>query len=321
MGLFKENRVYKPFIYPWADELENKHQKMFWHPDEVELSGDVRDWNTRLTPEEKNLLTHIFRFFTQGDIDVSKAYIKQYGKCFNNAEVNRMMADFAARENIHIRAYSLLLETVGMPEKEYTAFMEYKAMLDKHKYVGKAVIPERPNKLTVEWLRQVAKSIAVFSGFTEGMQLYSSFAILLNFKRNGKMLGMGDIVAWSQRDEALHVEGMIKVFRTLCSEHPEIVTNSFKKELYDIARDMVELEDKFVDLAFELGGIDGLEKDEVKQYVRHITDDKLIKLGLKANYGVDKNPLPWVDLMIESVEHANFFETTPTAYTKGGITW
>src|SRR5690606_2672038 len=136
------------------------------------------------------------------------------------------------------------------------------------------------------------KTLAVYSAFGEGMQLFSSFAILLNFARYNKMKGMCQIVTWSIRDESLHVESMIKLFHAFIDENKQIWKNDLKGEIYQAALDMVDLEDKFIELAFKQGGIEGLEKEEVKQYIRYIADRRLLQLGLKPKFKVKENPLP-----------------------------
>jgi ribonucleoside-diphosphate reductase beta chain len=334
--LLDKRVTYKPFKYPWAYEGWLKQQKMHWLPEEVPMHEDVRDWNKKLTPEEKNLLTQIFRFFTQGDVDVAKAYNHKYIPIFGgNPEVLMMLDAFANIEGVHIAAYSTLLDTVGMPEVEYRAFMKYEAMKAKHEYTEGFEIPITGIHLNVasgesavivsneDRLRSVAKSLAIYSAFTEGMQLFSSFAILLNFARFNKMKGMCQIVTWSVRDESLHTEYMIKLFRQFIKENKSIWTDDFKKEIYDVCRTMVELEDNFIDLAFEQGGIEGLAPEEVKKYVRYIADRRLLQLGLKTNFGVKKNPLDWLDSLLNGVEHANFFEARATEYSKANTkgTW
>ena len=162
----------------------------------------------------------------------------------------------------------------------------------------------------------IAKTIAVFSAFTEGLQLFASFAILLNFPRQNKMKGMGQIVTWSVRDETLHCNSMIKLFRTFIDENPKIWTPQLKKEIYEACRTIISHEDAFINLAFEMGPITGLTADEVKQYIRWIGNRWLIQLGLEPIYKVDKNPLTWLDTMLNAVEHMNFFEGRATEYSK-----
>ena len=312
MSLFKERIHYKPFDYEWAFESYDTMQKMHWLPSEVPLHEDIRDWNERLTKEEKNLINQIFKFFTQGDVDIAQAYLDKYIPMFKPPEVRMMLSSFATAEANHAHAYALLNDTIGEPELlDFKAFQEYKEMSDKHTYLfkdkGKGV-------------QGLARDIACFSAFGEGLQLFASFVMLLNFQRYGRMKGMCQIVTWSIRDETHHVESMIKLFKTLVKENPNIWTEKFKASIYQTARDMVELEDKFIDLAFAMGGIRGLSADEVKKYIRYIADRRLLQLSLKPNYGVKDNPLGWLDWVLNGVEHANFFENRATEYNKGTIT-
>ena len=307
-----ERQSFKPFHYPWAYQAWLKHEQIHWLHTEVPMLEDVKDWKNRLTTSEKQFLTHIFRFFTQGDIDVAGGYVKNYLPYFPQPEVRMMLLGFAAREALHIAAYSHLIETLGLPDTMYNQFLEYQAMREKHDYVLD-ISGQNSSK------ENTAKHIAVFSAFTEGMQLFSSFIMLLNFPRNGTMKGMGQIVTWSIVDETMHCESMIKLFRTYIEENKEIWNDELKGELYTIAENMVQLEDKFIDLAFEMGEMTKLSKEDVKNYIRYIADRRLISLGLKGVFKVKKNPLPWVEEMVNSPVHGNFFENRVTDYAKGAL--
>jgi len=308
--LTDERNSFKPFNYPWAYDAWLKHEQSHWLHTEVPMAEDVKDWKKKLTIEEKQFLTHIFRFFTQGDIDVAGGYVKNYLPYFPQPEVRMMLMGFAAREALHVAAYSHLIETLGLPETTYNQFLDYQEMKDKHDYV--LDISSKNGDVA-----STATHIAVFSAFTEGMQLFSSFIMLLNFPRTGKMKGMGQIVTWSIVDETMHTENMIKLFREYIKENPEIWNDELKGKIYTIAEKMVQLEDKFIDLAFNLGPMDGLDSSDVKQYIRYITDRRLISLGLKGIMKVKKNPLPWVEEMINAPTHTNFFENRATDYAKG----
>lgn len=656
--LLTPRQYYKPFSYPWAYEYFIAQTKKHWIKDEVSLGEDVHDWNFRTSEKEKNLLTQILRFFTAGDCVIAEKYTQNYIPIFGKVpEVNMMLTTFAAMEAIHMDAYSSLLDTLGMPEVEYKAFMEYDEMRGKYDYlnsVGDFHHLANKEELSLADKRLIAKSLAIFSAFTEGMMLFSSFAILLNFGRQGKFKGMSKIVLFSIADEcysddteiltengwklfkdlqdnervaqfnqdnkevsfvapshysknnnhkelvhfynkkggidllvtpnhsipyysehyktkdlkadskqakefepryrrklpisgftttegpsltveerilialqadgnipkgkfrngnlcgyrrcilglkksrkierfsslldsstysynipekansrgmvritvdipkevatksfkdwvhlpnvsskwasefieellhwdghdvlgegkvieysstdkdntdiiqalgtlcgykisyrlqvdnrkeshkdvhklwikrnttqvpteqvkkeivpyngyvycvtvpdgnlitrrnnrvvisgnSIHVNGMIELFRTFIQENPEIWTDYFKGELYRVARDMVDLEDKFIDLAFGMGDVEGLSKKDVKTYIRFTADKRLKQLGLKPNtesekwksYGSKANPLTWLNELLNSSEHVNFFEGRSTAYTKGSIT-
>jgi ribonucleoside-diphosphate reductase beta chain len=304
---------FKPFYYPWAYDAWLKHEQSHWLHTEVPMAEDVKDWKKKLTEEEKLFLTNIFRFFTQGDIDVAGGYVNNYLPYFPQPEIRMMLCGFAAREALHIAAYSHLIETLGMPESTYAEFFEYQEMREKHEYVLEISSKNGTKEST-------ATHIAVFSAFTEGMQLFSSFIMLLNFARHGKMKGMGQIVTWSIVDETQHAEGMIKLFRTYIEENREIWNDGLKSKIYVIADKMVELEDKFIDLAFQQNEMEGLTASDVKQYIRYIADRRLISLGMKGIFKVKKNPLPWVEEMINAPTHTNFFENRATDYAKGALT-
>src|ERR1700750_1599068 len=203
--LLTENPVYKPFRYPWAYETWLTQQRVHWLPEEVPLADDVKDWHRNLTDGERNLLTQIFRFFTQADVEVNNCYMKHYSRVFKPTEVQMMLAAFSAMETVHVAAYSHLLDTIGMPETEYSVFLSVKEM--KAKY-------DDMQEFNVSSKADIAKTLAVFGAFTEGLQLFASFAMLLNFPRFNKMKGMGQVVTWSARDETLHTQGIIKLFHT-----------------------------------------------------------------------------------------------------------
>ena len=310
MSLLDTRDYYKPFDHPWMFDYYSQQNQMHWFPEDVPLHNDVKDWQT-MTDEEKNLLTQIFRLFTQSDVDVGAGYVDRYMRIFKKPEARMMMSSFANMESIHQHAYSLLLDTVGMPEVEYKAFSEYEAMADKHEYINAVKVTKGDKK-------SIAKALAIYSGFTEGLQLFSSFIILLNFPRFGKMKGMGQIITYSIRDESMHVEAMTKLFREFMQENIDLWTDDFKAEIYQACREMVDLEDRFLDLVFEQGDIPGLTKSEMQEYIRYIADRRLLQLGLKPNYEVKNNPLNWLDDVL-GVEHQNFFEGRATTYMKAGL--
>jgi ribonucleoside-diphosphate reductase beta chain len=234
--------------------------------------------------------------------------MEHYGRVFKPTEIKMMLSAFSNMETIHIAAYSYLLDTIGIPEAEYQAFLKYKEMKDKFDHL---------QEFNVESKADIAKTMAVFGAFTEGLQLFASFAILLNFPRFNKMKGMGQIVAWSARDESLHTLSIIQLFRTFLQENPEIDTPQLKEEITKECKVSVELEDAFIELAYEAGDVEGLKASEVKKYIRYIADRRLKQLGYEVVYNIEQNPLPWMDEMLNGVEHTNFFENRVTEYSKG----
>lgn len=306
IGLLTGSRSYKPFRYPWAIEYWRRQQQIHWLPEEVPLGEDCKDWAVRLSDHERNLLTHIFRFFTQSDIEVNDNYLDRYMGVFKPTEIRMMLTSFSNMETVHIAAYALLLETIGMPDTEFSAFLDYQAMRDKHDYMQRFGVSNEAD---------VLRTLAMFGGFTEGLQLFASFAMLLNFPRHNKMRGMGQIVSWSVRDESLHCEGVIRLFHEFARETGAL-SAAVKDDIMESARTVVRLEDCFIDLAFEMGPVQGMQPDDIKAYIRYIADWRLQQLQLPALYGIKQHPLPWLTEILNGVEHANFFETRATEYSK-----
>jgi len=133
------------------------------------------------------------------------------------------------------------------------------------------------------------------------------------------MKGMATIVEWSIRDETIHVQGNAKLFRTFCEEHPRVVNDELKSKIYNMAENAVSLEDKFIDLAFRGNDVQGLTKKEVRAYIRHIADRRLLQLGLKPLFNQKDNPLPWLDWVLNGASHDNFFEKRVTEYSVVGM--
>jgi glutaredoxin 3 len=310
MALLEESKSYKPFSYPWAVEYAIKSEKAHWGEWEAKLQDDVAQWNNgKLTDAERNHITQILRLFTQSDVQVGTNYLESYIPKFKNNEIRAMLTSFANREFVHQRSYALLNDTLGLPESEFSAFAAVQEMSDKLEFMSDIDVGSQSGLC-----KAVARSV-----INEGMSLFSAFVMLLNYQRFGKMRGMCEIVEWSIRDESMHCEGMVRLFRTFCEEHPRIVTDAFKSDIYQMVRNAVSLEDAVIDLAYEMGNLEGLSSEEVKSYIRYIADRRLIQLGLKGNYGVKENPLPWVDWIIAGDSHKNFFEGVVTDYNAAGI--
>ncbi|WP_414638120.1 ribonucleotide-diphosphate reductase subunit beta [Aliidongia sp.] len=319
VGLLTATGTYDVNRYPWAYEFWKRQQQTHWMGEEVPLGSDIRDWaSDRVTGAERNLLTQIFRFFTQSDVEVGDNYLKRYIPIFQPLEVQMMMAAFTNMETVHIDAYALLLKTLGMPQAEFEAFRDYDEMKAKADYM---------HTFGVGTVGDVARTLAMFGAFTEGMSLFASFAMLLNFPRHNKMNGMGQIVSWSVRDESLHCEGIIRLFHEWHRE-TGAVTAAVRDDIIDVAKTMVGLEERFVELAFSLGHIDGMTPEDIKAYVRYIADWRLTQLKLRPVFGyfaveesgyrqIQPHPLPWLVEILNGVEHANFFEQRATEYSKG----
>lgn len=307
--ILTHRKFYRPFEYPEYFEFFRKQNQAHWLPTEVPMEADINDYRFKLSPTEVSLITQILRFFTQGDLEVNNNYNTQLIPAFPKPEIKMMLSSFAAMESIHVWAYAYLNDSLGLPEKEYSAFLEYESMKNKYDYL---------HEFNVHTVKDLAKNLAVFGGFMEGVSLFASFAILMNFPRQGKLKGVGQIITWSIRDESLHSQGVCTLFRDVIAENRHLWTNELKQELYTACEEMIQLEDAFIDTCFSMGPVPGITPAEVKQYIRYIADRRLQDLGLDARYKVS-NSLPWLDIMVNAKEHANFFENRATEYAKGAV--
>lgn len=312
MSLIKGRAHYAPFVYEQAYTYWLRQQQAFWLHTEINMSSDVMDWNTKLSATEKNLIGNTLKGFTQIETVVSD-YWRKVAQWFPHPEVCMMASAFSSMESIHTAAYAYLNQTLGL--EDFQAFL--------HDPASKAKIDNLIDT-TGKDLESRAKSLAVFSGFAEGVSLFSSFAILMNFSRFNRLKSVGQIVAFSVKDESLHAEAGSWLFRTLISENPRIWTDDFKKEIYEAARVAVKLEDDFIDKAFELGAVSGLDGNDLKNYIRHRANTRLSDLGLKSNWKtLDKESVArvtsWFDVMTAGVEHQDFFAGQVSAYSRGTI--
>lgn len=306
--------TYSPFEYEQAYKYWELQQQSHWLHHEISMASDINDWKVNLTPAEKNVIGNILKGFTQSEVFIQEYWGSMVSKWFKKPEIQMMAATFSAFESIHAVSYAYLNQSLGL--EDFDAFL--------HEPTAKAKI-DRLITTKGKTKEEIAKSLAIFSAFNEGVNLFSSFAVLLNFSRFNKMKGLGQIIAFSIKDESLHSEAGCWLFRTLINEYSEIFTDELKKDIYDAARLTVELEDAFIDKVFELGPIDGLAPNDLKNFIRYRANTKLNDLGLKKNWkNIDKDSLDrmsWFDTMSSGVSHSDFFASRVDSYAKGTHDW
>jgi len=321
MSLLKERIVYKPFEYPQAYDYWLKQQQAHWLHTEVPMAQDVSDWKSNMKDNEKNVVGQILKGFAQTETIVNDYWSTLVTKWFRKPEVIMMGTTLGSSETIHAEAYSLLNEQLGLDD--FSEFMEDEATMAKIE----ALMDVRDNDDgTANW-HERAKSLAIFSAFTEGVNLFSSFAVLLSFKMRNKLKGVGQIVEWSVRDESLHSEAGCWLFRTLMEEQPKFKTKKLVKEIEEAAELSMKLEFDFIDKVFEMGDLENLTKEELKNFIKHRVNTKMVDLGLKPIVPaseIDKGALKtmkWFDAVIAGKQHTDFFASRVTNYSKGHLDW
>ena len=311
MGLFDERIPYKPFEYPeYYNEGWLKQAQAFWLHTEIPMSSDVKDWNEKLTKEEKNLVGNILLGFAQTECAVSDYWTQKVVSWFPKHEIQQMAMIFGSQETIHAVAYSYLNETLGL--ENFEAFLQDKATMERFDNL----ISYDGNNTT-----GIARSIAIFSAFAEGVSLYSAFAVLYSFQLRNLLKGVGQQMKWSVRDESLHSKMGCQLFRHMCEEDPKLLNKS-KKDIFDAAETMLEAEEKYIDKMFELGDIENLKAYDLKQFIRKRLNEKIIELGYtnkRKYFDFDENAaknLDWFYHLTGGHTHTDFFAIRPTDYSK-----
>jgi len=312
MSLLTPRVSYSPFEYPKAYTYWELQQQSHWMHTEISMASDINDWKLNLTESEKHVIGHILKGFTQSEVFIQEYWGQMVGKWFKKPEIQMMAATFSAFESIHAVSYAYLNQSLGL--EDFEAFL--------HEPTAKAKI-DRLIATKGKSKEEIARSLAIFSAFNEGVNLFSSFAVLLNFSRFNKLKGVGQIIAFSIKDESLHSDAGCWLFRTLVDEFPELMTDELKEEIYDAARLTVELEDNFISKAFEGEVIEGITPHDLKAFIRFRTNTKLGDLGLKKIWkNIDKEALErmsWFDVMSAGVAHSDFFASRVSDYAKGNI--
>ena len=309
MSVFDPSVSYVP-VYPIAVEITQKHERVHWGEWEVKLDSDVEDWRLdRLSKSEKAFISSVLRLFTQSDVAVAGDYYDNLIPVIRNNEFRNMLGSFAGREGTHQRSYALLNDTLGKGAEFYIEFNKFREMRDKIEWMMN-VKNDSPKNVALGIAKQI---------MGEGVMLFGIFALLLNLQRRGLLLGMGDVNQWSIRDESIHVEGLVALFKTIVQEFPNIIDDEFKAEVYELAREVVILEDAYIDLVFSEGACEGVTAEETKKYIRCMTDYRMTQMGFKIQFN-EANPFLWLDWLLGGSTVENFFENNTTGYSKNSFT-
>jgi len=315
----EERIVYKPFEYPEAKNYWDKQQQAHWLPSEVPMMSDVNDWKQNLNETEKNIIGSILKGFAQTETVVNDYWTGLVTKWFRKPEIIAMATTFGAIETIHAEAYSLLNEELGLDD--FSEFLEDETTMAKIEAIMEVRDSHDDN---MDW-HEIAKSLAIFSAFTEGVNLFSSFAVLLSFKLRNLLKGVGTIVEWSIRDESMHSDAGCWLFRTLINENPELKTPELETAINEAALLSLKLELDFINKVYELGDLEGCSKYDLEHFIKNRVNTKLNDLGYKSIISdVDMtavNRMKWFDHLSAGKQHTDFFANRVTNYSKGHMSW
>lgn len=319
--LFKERIPYKPFEFPiYYTEGWLKQAQAFWLHTEISMQGDVKDWNEHLTESEKHLVGNILLGFAQTECAVSDYWTGMVTKWFPKHEIKQMAMMFGSQETIHATAYSYLNETLGLDD--FSAFLHEPATAEKFNLLTNTTADWTPNDLDTNHNArvEVARSLAIFSAFSEGVSLYSSFAVLYSFQMRNLLKGIGQQMKWSVRDESLHSKMGCQLFRHMCEEFPELLDEA-KESVHKAAELIMHLEFDFIDKMFEMGDLENLKKDDLKNFIIQRINEKMAELGYIGDFEYNKKKaenLDWFYHLTGGTTHTDFFAVRPTDYSKAG---
>ena len=320
-SIFKERIEYKPFEYPiYYNEGWLKQAQAFWLHTEISMQGDVKDWNETLTDSEKNLVGNILLGFAQTECAVSDYWTGMVTDWFPKWEIKQMAMMFGSQETIHATAYSYLNETLGL--EDFEAFLHEPTTAERFDYLMNTSAEYTHEDLiqNSSARQEVARSLAIFSAFAEGVALYSSFAVLYSFQMRNKLKGIGQQMKWSVRDESLHSKMGCQLFNHMCEEYSEL-RDLVKNDIEEAARLMVEMEIKFIDKMFEMGDLENLKKGDLKEFIKKRANEKLVELGYQPVIEYNEESaaeLDWFYHLTGGHTHTDFFAVRPTDYSKAG---
>ena len=311
----KERIAFKPFQYQWAYDYWFNQQNAHWLHTEINMQKDVKDWLEELNEAEKNVIGNILKGFTQTETEVGNYWSSYVPMWFPVPEIKMMGQTFGAFETIHAVAYSYLNDTLGLDDFE--AFLEDEATMNKLKVLMDI------NPYTKD-LSEIARSLALFSGCAEGIQLFSSFAVLLSFRKSNLLTGIGQQMIFSVRDESLHSEAGCKLFKTLVEENPQIWNEQLRADIYEGFELAIRNEFTYINKIFEQGDLNTITKEQLKNFMYDRANRKLIELGLKARYAVDPKLLQemeWFYIFVSGEQQSDFFANRETGYSKPNQDW
>lgn len=318
---FTPTTSYRPFRFPWAVEVAQKHHvDMYWGTHQINLQDDLQQYfsenglatQTVTHTENKNILDKTLCMFTEMDVSVGGGYVKLLGLIDNN-ELRNMFLTFAAREVVHQQAYATCAESFGFSDSDWSAFSDYAEMVEKLEAMTDNMVPAGSSRE----LQACILLAQILIG--EGVGLFGAFATLLNQKRCGLLVGFNDVNEWSLKDEQEHVINNIRALKAMKAALTEVELIV----LQDVIEAMIEryrlAEHRYLELVFEMGGAEGLSLDDMKAYIDYLCQFRLFQLGYRSASEVGTNPLPWMEWVLAGGKHGNFFEKKVTDYNHAGL--
>ena len=307
--------AFKPFRYQWAYDYWFQQQNAHWMFQEINMQKDISDWKNELTTQEKSVVGQILKGFFQSETQIADYWSTYVTNWFPVPEIRMMAQTFGAFETIHAVAYSYLNEVLHL--EDYEAFMHDESIMNKLD----VLINVDKND---DSLDNIARSLALFSACAEGIQLFSSFAIMLSLRKKNLMTGIGQQMIFSIRDESLHSEAGCKLYNTLIDENPGLYSPSLEYDIitgFDLA---LRNEFAFIDEVFTMGDLETITKAQVQNFMYDRANRKLKELRVNHSYPVNEELLKemdWFYILVSGEQQTDFFFNRETGYAKPNADW
>jgi ribonucleoside-diphosphate reductase beta chain len=315
-----------PIKHKFAWEYYNAANSNHWLPTEISMQLDIEQWKNpaALSADERSAMETVLGFFTTADSIAANNIVMGFYKHVTSPEIRMYLLRQAYEEAIHTHAYQYIVESLNIDEsKIFNMYHEMDAIYNKEEFIlgfNEGVFDSNFKTGTFEADQKFLENWCVFSLILEGIFFYSSFAVVFGFQRQNKLTGSAEQIQYIMRDESMHLNFGIEIINNLKVENPELWTQAFQDRIVDLVRKATVLEYTFAKEVFPTG-IFGLNADGFKQYIEHIADRRLQRVGLPAQYNVT-NPFPWMSEAIDLSKKKNFFETRVTEYKTGGaLNW
>lgn len=311
-----------PMKHTFAWDAYTAGNANHWLPTEINMQQDIEQWRAAdvLTDDERKAFKTVLGFFTTADSIAANNIVLALYKHLTSPECRMYALRQAYEEAIHTHAYQYIVESLGLDGGEiFNMYREVEAIYDKASFIlsfNEGIFDDNFKTGTFEADQKYLENIAVFSLIMEGIFFYSAFAVMFGFHRQNKMQGSAEQIQYIMRDESQHLNFGINLINTIKEEQPELWTSEFQQHLVDLIREAVDLEYEFATTVFPKG-IFGMNAQSFRQYIEHIADRRLARVGLPQQYGAT-NPFPWMSEAVDLNKEKNFFETRVIEYQTGG---
>ena len=314
-----------PLKYKWAWEHYLNGCANNWMPSEVPMGKDIEVWKSNLlSADERHVIMRNLGFFSTAESLVGNNIVLAIFRHVTNPEARQFLLRQGFEEAIHTHAFLYIVESLTLDHGEvFNMYNEVNSIHNKDKFemeLTQEVLDPHFSTATPEGAQKFLENLIGYYIIMEGIFFYSGFAMILSFLRQNKMVGIGEQFQYILRDETVHLNFGIDLINGIKEENPELWTNQFQTAMIKKIKQAVELEIQYAEDCLPRG-ILGLTAPMFRDYVQHIADRRLERIGLKAIYR-SKNPFPWMSETIDLGKEKNFFETRVTEYqSSSSLTW